>query len=104
MTSRLKFVIGFLAFLLVILQLRLWVGDGGIKKVSRLKAELKRETEMTHALKERNEMLEAEVQDLKTRLGALEERARTDLGMIREGEIFFQHAQPNSEQSTHDRS
>lgn len=95
MTSRLKFVIGFLTFLFIVLQLRLWVGDGGIRQVSRLKSELQRETEMAHALKERNETLEAEVQDLKTRLGALEERARTDLGMIREGETFYQHAQSN---------
>jgi cell division protein FtsB len=95
MTSRLKFVIGFLTFLLIILQLRLWVGDGGVRQVSRLKTELQRETEMAHALKERNETLEAEVQDLKTRLGALEERARTDLGMIKETETFFQHAQTN---------
>ncbi len=95
MTSRLKFVIGFLTFLLIILQLRLWVGDGGVRQVSRLKTELQRETEMAHALQERNETLEAEVQDLKTRLGALEERARTDLGMIREGETFYQHAQSN---------
>lgn len=92
MTSRLKFVIGFLTFLFIILQLRLWVGDGGVRQVSRLKAELKRETEMAHALKERNQTLEAEVQDLKSRLGALEERARTDLGMIREGETFYQYA------------
>lgn len=95
MTSRLKFVIGFLTFLLIILQLRLWVGDGGVRQVSRLKSDLQRENEMAHALKERNETLEAEVQDLKTRLGALEERARTDLGMIRDGETFYQHAQSN---------
>jgi cell division protein FtsB len=54
---------------------------------------------MAHALKDRNETLEAEVQDLKTRLGALEERARTDLGMIREGEVFFQHAQASDDKS-----
>ncbi len=97
MTSRLKLVIGFLTFLFIVLQLRLWVGDGGIKKVSRLKAELQRETEMASALKERNKTLEAEVQDLKVRLGALEERARTDLGMIRESETFFQYAEKNTE-------
>lgn len=95
MTSRLKFVIGFLTFLFIVLQFRLWVGDGGVRQVSRLKSELQRESEMVHALKERNETLDAEVQDLKTRLGALEERARTDLGMVREGETFYQHAQAN---------
>lgn len=92
MTSRLKYVIGFLTLLFMLLQLRLWVGDGGIKQVSQLKSDLQKETEMAHALKERNQTLEAEVKDLKTRLGALEERARTDLGMIRDGETFYQYA------------
>lgn len=94
MDKRLKGIITFLVLLVIVLQYRLWFGDGGIRDVQNLREELQRETEFTQALKDRNQTLEAEVQDLKQRLGALEERARTDLGMIREGETFYQHSSP----------
>jgi cell division protein FtsB len=87
-----KVVIAALVIILVLLQFRLWTGDGGIREVYRLKQELQRETDVTLALKERNRTLDAEVQDLKKQLSALEERARSDLGMIREGETFYQHS------------
>lgn len=87
-----KIVIITLTIILILLQIRLWTGDGGIREVFRLKQELQRETDVVQALKERNRTLDAEVQDLKKQLAALEERARSDLGMIREGETFYQHA------------
>jgi cell division protein FtsB len=49
-------------------------------------------------LAERNQRLEAEVQDLKRGLGALEERARSEMGMVRKGETFFQLIEPEPEQ------
>lgn len=87
-----KFVILFLISLLVLLQLRLWIGDGSLQEVRSLQKEVAHTQEKVIKLKERNETLEAEVQDLKHRLGALEERARTDLGMIRHGETFYQYS------------
>lgn len=81
-----------LTILLIGLQLRLWIGDGSITQVRALSKEVALQQEKVEKLKERNQTLEAEVQDLKHRLHALEERARTDLGMIRQGETFYQYS------------
>lgn len=72
-----------------LLQLRLWFGDGGIREVLRLKKEVLAEQKIVDSLERRNDLMAAEVQDLKHHLGSLEERARIDLGMIHEGETFF---------------
>ncbi len=85
-----KRVIFFLFGLLILLQVRLWVGDGSFSQVRTLKKEIVLQQNTAEKLKERNQTLEAEVQDLKHRLGALEERARTDLGMVRQSEVFYQ--------------
>ena len=87
-----KLLLVILAAMFLLLQARLWFGDGGIKEVSHLKKEVKLQTAQVGHLKDRNVMLDAEVQDLKKRLGALEERARTDLAMVKEGEVFYQDA------------
>lgn len=87
-----KWLIGFLCVVLILLQVRLWTGDGGVMEVMNLKQEVDVQQERVKTLAERNQMLEAEVQDLKNRLSALEERARTDLGMVRKGETFYQDA------------
>lgn len=79
-----------LGIILVVLQLKLFMGNGSIIQVQALKKEVKIQEQKAQALKERNQTLEAEVQDLKLRLEALEERARTDLGMIRQKESFYQ--------------
>ncbi len=81
-----------LTILLIGLQVRLWIGDGSITQVRALSKEVALQQEKVEKLKERNQTLEAEVQDLKHRLHALEERARTDLGMIRQGETFYQYS------------
>ncbi|MBN9286986.1 MAG: hypothetical protein BGO43_11415 [Gammaproteobacteria bacterium 39-13] len=78
--------------MLILLQVRLWIGDGSITQVRALSKEVALQQEKVEKLKERNQTLEAEVQDLKHRLHALEERARTDLGMIRQGETFYQYS------------
>ncbi len=85
-----------LVIALVLLQARLWLGDGSIMQVRTLKKEVALQQETITKLKERNQMLEAEVLDLKHQSGALEERARTDLGMIRQGETFFQFSPEDS--------
>jgi cell division protein FtsB len=75
---------------LLLLQGRLWVSGEGIRDVNQLKAQVAERTEENRMLAARNAALEAEVQDLKQGLAAVEERARVDLGMIAAGETFFQ--------------
>lgn len=87
-----KYLTVLLIGLLIVLQIRLWRGDGSLAQVRHLRQEISVEQEKVTALKERNQTLEAEVQDLKNRLSALEERARSDLGMIRKNETFYQHS------------
>lgn len=79
-----------LILLLVLLQYKLWFGDGGVLKVRQLDRAVESQSAENAALRERNRALEAEVRDLKKGRDAIEERARTELGMIREGETFYQ--------------
>ena len=85
-----KYVIGIIVLFIAILQLRLWYGEGSYLQVKALQKEVDKQRAQAESLQERNQTLEAEVQDLKHRLGAIEERARTDLGMIRQNETFYQ--------------
>jgi cell division protein FtsB len=86
-----------LAGMLVLLQARLWISDGGLREVWRLTTEVERRTEENGKLAARNAALEAEVLDLKQGVAAAEERARTELGMIQSGETFYQIAPPAPE-------
>jgi cell division protein FtsB len=79
-----------LGALLVLLQFRLWVGDGSVAEVWGLRQQVEAQRSENAILRERNRALEAEVVDLKTGLAAIEERARSELGMIKDGETFFQ--------------
>lgn len=76
--------------LLLVLQHRLWLGDGGVRDASRLQAVVAAQKAENERLRQRNEALEAEVRDLKTGLDAVQERARSELGMIKDGEVFYQ--------------
>lgn len=86
--------IAVLLILLLWLQYRLWDGPGSITDVRRLQAEVQQRQQDLVRLHTRNQILEAEVLDLKHGLEALEERARMELGMIREGEVFYQTIEP----------
>lgn len=79
-------------FLLLILALQypMWLGKGGWLQVRELNAQVEAERRANAALKARNQALDAEVGDLKQGSEAIEERARSELGMIRQNEIFFQ--------------
>jgi cell division protein FtsB len=79
-----------LVILLVLLQYRLWVGDGSLAEVWRLYQQVEAQRAENQRLLERNQALEAEVKDLKQGLDAIEERAREELGMIKKGESFYQ--------------
>lgn len=87
-----RFLMVVLAVVLVLLQARLWLSNGGLREVWRLESEVARRIEDNDRLAARNSALEAEVRDLKQGLAAAEERARTELGMIRSGETFYQIA------------
>ena len=87
-----RFLMIVLAVVLVLLQARLWLSNGGLREVWRLEAEVARRIEDNSRLASRNSALEAEVLDLKQGLAAAEERARTELGMIHSGETFYQIA------------
>jgi len=87
-------VIGILIVLLLLLQYRLWVGEGSLAEVHNLKQEVATQRQELEQLRQRNRALTAEVQDLKQGLDAIEERARSELGMIRKGETFYQIIEP----------
>ncbi len=85
-----KLLFVLLLILMLFLQFRLWFGDGGYIEIKELQQIVDMQRERNVALKGRNATLAAEVHDLKTGVDAIEERARTDLGMIKKGETFFQ--------------
>ncbi|MFA5521270.1 MAG: cell division protein FtsB [Castellaniella sp.] len=72
------------------IQYPLWWGKGGWGQVAALKLRLERQKNTNDALKARNNALAAEVQDLKDGTQAIEERARLEQGMLRDGEVFVQ--------------
>ncbi|WP_131111177.1 cell division protein FtsB [Sulfuricystis thermophila] len=82
-----------LAALLILLQYPLWFGKGGLLRVWDLERQLAAQREMNQGLEARNAALDAEVRDLKSGLEAIEERARYELGLVKEGEIFVQTPQ-----------
>lgn len=84
-----------LVALLLVLQYRLWISEDGWREVWGLRAAIRLQREDNTRLAERNQRLEAEVRDLKEGLGAAEEIARTDLGMIGPGETLYQIAAPD---------
>jgi cell division protein FtsB len=79
-----------LTALLVMIQYPLWLGKGGWLRVWDLSRQLDTALEKEQELRQRNEKLAGEVQDLKEGTGAVEERARYELGMVKDGEIFVQ--------------
>ena len=86
-----------LALVFLGLQYKLWVGEGSLAEVWHLKGAVGEQRAENEQLQERNRALEAEVQDLKQGLEAIEERARSELGMIREGETFYQVIEPKEQ-------
>ncbi len=85
-----RLILILLIVLLVLLQLRLWSGDGGIAEIWRLQRAIEAQQKEIAVLRERNAALEAEVEDLRQGVAAIEERARSELGLIKEGETFYQ--------------
>ncbi|MFD2368084.1 cell division protein FtsB [Pseudoduganella sp. GCM10020061] len=79
-----------LAALLILIQYPLWLGKGGWLRVFDLEAQVEEAHQKNEQLKARNAKLDSEVRDLKDGTGAVEERARYELGMIKQDEVFIQ--------------
>jgi len=88
--SPMKIILAILLVMLLMLQIKLWRGDGGIVDTLRLQQAVDHQIQENNSLSERNKALEAEVEDLKKGVDAIEERARSELGLIKPGETFFQ--------------
>ena len=76
--------------LIVALQYPMWLGKGGWLQVREFDRGLAAQKEANAKLKQRNDALDADVRDLKTGFEAIEERARSELGMVKQDEVFFQ--------------
>jgi cell division protein FtsB len=85
-----KWLAAALAVTIILLQYRVWLSEDGVRQVTRLRQAVATQRGENEQLEERNRQLAAEVRDLKTGLDALEERARSDLGMIARNETFYQ--------------
>ena len=83
-----------LAASILLLQYPLWLGKGGWLRVWGLERQLAEQKEANVRLRQRNGALDAEVRDLKRGFEAIEERARYEIGMIRQDEVFFQIVPP----------
>lgn len=89
-TRQLRLLPILLFILFGFLQYRLWFESGGILDMIRLKKHLAQEMQQNEQLKKRNDMLMRQVVDLQKNQGAIESRARQELGMIKKGETFYQ--------------
>jgi cell division protein FtsB len=76
--------------IIALLQYPLWFGKGGWLKVRDMDRQLQGQREINQKLETRNAALDAEVRDLKTGYEAIEERARYELGFVKDGEVFVQ--------------
>ena len=93
--SGLNVVLASLALLFVVLQYTVWLGDFGYLRLIQLGNAVLAQQNANDKLEQRNRLLRAEVIDLKQGTAALEERARMQLGMIKENEVFFQVIEPS---------
>ena len=95
-----KLFVIFLVTIFCVLQYKLWVDRDGVRKLVHLSDRIEDQKATNQQLYERNEVLAAEVEDLKSGFDAIEERARMELGMIRDGETFFQVIEKDTTQKS----
>ena len=84
-----RFFIAILIVFFLIIQFDIWVKDDGLNRVKELQQMINSQSEENQRLKLRNQQLEQEIEELKSGIESIEEKARTDLGMIKEGEEFY---------------
>ena len=90
-------LLAILLLVLVALQLKMWFGEGGYRDVQRLAERVEQQELENEALEQRNRELQAEVEDLRQGLEAIEERARSELGLIGPDETLYLVADPEPE-------
>lgn len=90
----LRYIALLLLILLIALEVKLWVGQGGMAEVWRLEKSVAEQKQKNEELKARNDALAAEVANLKDGNEAIEERARSELGLVKPGEKFYQVVEP----------
>ena len=95
-----KIIVVVLLILFIWLQYKIWLQDGGLPEVIQLQEEIEQVKTEVEKLQERNSSLDAEVKDLKKGLDAIEERARSEMGMIKEGEVYYQVIEPEENKSS----
>lgn len=84
-----KYLLGALLLILLLLQVSLWSGTGSLQDIHRLEQSILAQEKLNAELQARNDALRQEVADLKTGQDAMEERARNELGLIRKGETYY---------------
>tara|TARA_B100000676_G_scaffold192342_1_gene189058 strand:- start:380 stop:652 length:273 start_codon:yes stop_codon:yes gene_type:complete len=84
-----RFIIIILIVFFLLIQFDIWFKDDGLYRVKELEEMIGSQVEENERLKLRNEQLEREIEELKSGTESIEEKARTDLGMIKEGEEFY---------------
>jgi cell division protein FtsB len=94
-----RWIIAVLAVLVLLLQYRIWVSADGAREVLRLDRAVAEQREDNARLEARNQQLAAEVRDLKQGFEAVEERARSDLGLIGPNETYYQVVPPEDQRS-----
>ena len=92
MSHRLVFLV--LLALLALTHGQLWFGRGSVRNVQAMQIQLDEQRARNEKARQENELLAVELEDLKTGLGTVEERARSELGMVRPNEIFVQFSNP----------
>ena len=85
-----KWLAGTLLTVVLLLQYRLWLSGDGVRELGRLSEAVERQKSENEEAVDRNQQLVAEVADLKAGMAAIEERARSELGMIGRNETFYQ--------------
>jgi cell division protein FtsB len=90
-----RLVTAVLIVLLALIQYPLWWGHGGWLRVHELQQQLAQQLQKNTDAKLRNERIQGEVQDLQNGTAAVEERARYEMGMVKDGEVFVQFVSPN---------
>ncbi len=95
MSWKVSVAVSILLFVLIALQWRLWFGEGSLAEVDSLRRQLATQRVQLDQLHERNATLQAEVDDLKEGLAAIEGRARSELGLIQQGETYYQLLPPD---------
>lgn len=92
-----RWVLVTLISLLVVLQYRLWLAEGGLAERERLQRQVEQAEQENTRLRERNDALAREVLELQSGNAVVERRAREELGLIKEGEVYFQFLEDGAE-------